>query len=318
MKKIIIIGIILVTLTFLTLLNNQEKTSEKLVVAEVTHSVFYAPWYVALTKNYFEDLEIEVILTSGANNVIASVISGDADIGLCGPEAIIYTKENELKDPILAFSSLTKRDGQFLVLRKNINYKEFNDLENLTILAGRSGGMPLLNFTNAIKNTNTKNVTIDSSIDFANLSSAFISGSGDGVNLFEPNATYLVKQGYGFIADNIGTYSGTLPYTTFNAKSSFINNNQETITKFYEGIKKGLEFVEKNDSLTIAETIKSEFPDTDIDDLTQMIQNYKNADVWYSTPTIPKQDLINLQDIMIDNKEIEDYISYEDLIYEIN
>ena len=185
---IILIGIILVIATIVVFISKENKTDSninKIRVAEVTHSTFYAPWYVALKNNYFEDLEIEVILTSGANNVAAAVLSGDVEIGFCGPEATIYVYNENNNDYLKTFAGLTSRDGQFLVLRNGIDYHDFKDIEGLTILAGRSAGMPLLNFTNAIKNEKLTNVKIDSSVDFANLTSAFISGQGDGVNLFE-------------------------------------------------------------------------------------------------------------------------------------
>lgn len=190
----ILIGVILVITTIVVVVSKENKVNsdiKKIRVAEVTHSTFYAPWYVALKKGYFEDLDIEVILTSGANNVAAAVLSGDVEIGFCGPEATIYVYNQNNSDYLKSFASLTKRDGQFLVLRKDINYHDFKDIEGLTILAGRSAGMPLLNFTNALKNENINNVKIDSSVDFANLTSAFISGQGDGVNLFEQSVTIM-------------------------------------------------------------------------------------------------------------------------------
>lgn len=190
----ILIGIILVIATIAVVISKEKKVDSdatKIRVAEVTHSTFYAPWYVALKKGYFEDLDIEVILTSGANNVAASVLSGDVEIGFCGPEATIYVYNQNNSDYLRSFASLTKRDGQFLVLRNGINYHDFKDIEGLTILAGRSAGMPLLNFTNALKNQEVNNVKIDSSVDFANLTSAFISGQGDGVNLFEQSVTKM-------------------------------------------------------------------------------------------------------------------------------
>ena len=317
----ILIGIILIFATIMVYTSKKDQTDSKInkiKVAEVTHSVFYAPWYVALENNYFENLDIEVILTSGANNVAAAVLSGDVEIGFCGPEATIYIYNENNLDYLKSFAGLTKRDGQFLVLRNGINYHDFKDIEGLTILAGRSGGMPLLNFTNALKNENINNVNIDTSIDFANLTSGFIAGSGDGVNLFEPNATKLVQEGYGFIADSVGTYSGVVPYTAFNAKSSFIKNNKDIIETFYKGIKKGLEYVDTHTSKEIAEVIISQFPDTSINDLEIMIENYKNADSWFKTPEISEDSFKNLQDIMIDNKEIETYVNYKDLIYELD
>lgn len=316
----IIIGIILVSLTVIVYINhkNKKENVKKVVVAEVTHSIFYAPWYVALEKNYFEDLDVEVILTSGANNVVASVLSGDANIGLCGPEATIYVYRENKGDYVKSFAGLTKRDGQFLVLRKGIKYDKFSDISGLSILAGRSGGMPLLSFKSALKNQNVKDVKIDTSVEFANLTSAFISGSGDGVNLFEPNATTLVKKGYGYIADNVGTYAGSVPYTAFNAKKSYIENNKDVINKFYAGIKKGLEYVENHSSKEVVSVIKNQFPDTSEEDLIVMLDNYKKADSWLSTPEISEDIFKNLENIMIDNNELDKYVDYKDLVYDIN
>lgn len=317
----IIIGLVLIFLTLVVYISKDDKKEvkeNKIKVAEVTHSVFYAPWYVALENKYFDNLDIEVILTSGANNVAAAVLSGDVEIGFCGPEATIYIYKEKNQDYIKSFAGLTKRDGQFLVLRNNVKYHDFKDIEGLTILAGRSAGMPLLNFTNALKKENIKNVTIDDSVDFANLTSAFIAGQGDGVNLFEPNATKLVKEGYGFIADSIGTYSGVVPYTAFNAKKSYIEKNQDIIKTFYKGIEKGLDFVHNHTEEEIADVIIKQFPDTSRNDLITMIKNYKNADSWFKTPEITEESFKNLEDIMIDNKELETYVNFKDLIYELN
>lgn len=323
MKRIlVIIGIVviliaLVIINFITRKNSDDDT-KRIVVAEVTHSAFYAPWYVALHNGYFEDLEIEVVLTSGANNVVAAVLSGDADIGLCGPEATIYVYNGGTEDPVMSFAGLTKRDGQFLVLRNGIKYNDFKNIEGLTILAGRSGGMPLLNFQNALKNAGVEDVTIDTSVEFANLSSAFIAGNGDGVNLFEPNASTLVKNGYGYIATSIGTYSGEVPYTAFNAKKSYIEDNRDIIDTFYSGIAKGLDYVNTHSAEEIATIIASEFPDTSMEDLITMVDNYKKYDSWLSTPEITEETFENLEDIMIDNNELDAYVKYADLVYDLN
>lgn len=183
--------VILTIICFYKENNDKESKLIKLKVAEVTHSVFYAPWYVALHNGYLSDFDIELVLTSGANNVAAAVLSGDAEIGLCGPEATIYVYKDNKDDYLQTFAGLTKRDGQFLVLRKGVKYDSFEDLNGLTILAGRSGGMPLINFTNALKLEGLHNVNIDTSIEFANLSAAFIAGTGDGVNLFDDRSTII-------------------------------------------------------------------------------------------------------------------------------
>ena len=178
--------------------------------------------------------------------------------------------------------------------------------------------MPLLNFETALKNNKIKNVNIDTTIEFANLSSAFISNIGDGVNLFEPNATTLVKQGYGYIATNIGAYANEVPYTTFNARIEYIEKNKDVIKKFYKGIEKGLEYVHNHTSEEIANIIKNQFANIEYEDLVIMIDNYKKYDSWYTTPEIPKKALNNLEEMLIDNNNLKEKIPYEELVYELN
>lgn len=86
---ILVVGIILVTINWNDNKDNNNLT--KVTVAEVAHSVFYAPQYLADSLGYFEEvgLDVEITLASGADAVMASVLSGDVDIGFCGTEATI-------------------------------------------------------------------------------------------------------------------------------------------------------------------------------------------------------------------------------------
>ncbi len=192
-KNIIIFVFSLIIAISLFLLVSFEKdkvsNNEKIRVAEVTHSIFYAPLYVAIENGYFEDegIDLELILTSGADKVSAAVLSNTVEIGFAGPESAIYVYENGEKDYLVTFAGLTKRDGQFIVSRKKIDDFKIDDMFGKEVLVGRVGGMPSLNFINGVKNEekDISKININTSIDFASLSGAFIAGTGDFVNLFE-------------------------------------------------------------------------------------------------------------------------------------
>lgn len=319
MKKILLsIFSILLILTIGIILYPKENKQNKIIVSEVTHSVFYTPWYVALENNYFKDegLDIEVILTPGADKVASSILSNDAQIGFSGPEATIYVYNNS-KEKLISFASLTKKDGQFIVgdcsLKNNF---KLTDLNNKTVLAGRSGGMPLMMFEYALRmsNINKQNVNIDTSVEFAGLTGAFIAKQGDFVNLFEPNATTLENKKLGCVLSSLGNLTGNVPYTTFYAKEEYINNNKEIIKRFNKALNKGLEFTKNNDSKTLAKIIKNQFPDTNIQDLTNIIERYKNIDAWYDNTTININDYDRLQEIMIHGKSIGSKIDSNILI----
>ena len=289
------------------------------MVAEVTHSVFYAPMYVAIENGYFEEenVKIDLILTPGADKVSSAVLSGDVNIGFAGAESAIYIYEKNEKDYLQIFAGLTKRDGQFIISKnKNDNFK-LTDLYGKQILVGRSSGMPALNFLNALKKEgiDESKININYSVDFASLSGAFI-GSKEYhyVNLFEPNALKLENGGYGHVVASIGLLSGEMPYTTFYAKKSYIENNSDIINSFRNAINKGLKFVKENDEQTIAKSILKQFPDTSLNDLTKIVKRYKDADSFLESTYISENLLENLEDIMIDNNLLKDYVPYDKLI----
>lgn len=322
MKKYVLslVSLLLVILGSLYIYYNTDDNKETIRVSEVTHSPFYAPWYVALDNGYFkeEGLDIEVILTSGADKVSASVLSGDVEIGFCGPESTIYIYNGGMKDYLISFAGLTKKDGQFIVSRKQYDNFDLTMLNNKEVLAGRSGGMPVINFMNALKNNNINQVKINTDVEFANLGSSFISGNGDFVNLFEPNATMLEKQGFGYIVGNIGTLSGNVPYTAFNTKLSYYNEHKDIIKKFNNALNKGLAYVNSHTPEEIAKIITKEFPDISLNDLILIVKHYKDNDTWYLNTSIPEEDFKNLQGMMIDNNLIDSYVNYQKLVYDLN
>ena len=319
MKKIIvyILSLIVIILLVLSYIPKNKKEN-KLVVAEVTHSVFYAPWYVALENGYFkeEGLDIELILTPGADKVATSVISKDANIGLSGPEATVYVYNNS-KQKLITFASLTKRDGQFIVGDCSLkNSFKLDDLKGKKILAGRNGGMPLLMFKWALKEANIseKEVTIDTSVEFAGLTGAFIAKEGDFVNLFEPNASKIENEKYGCVLSSLGNLTGVVPYTTFYAREEFINENKDLLKKFNKALNKGLTFVKENEPDAIAKSIIKQFPDTKIDELSSLVKRYKDADSWYESTYVNKDDYYRLIDIMIYGKSISKKVTVEMLL----
>lgn len=113
---------------------------------EVTHSVFYAPLYVALNEGYFAEYGLEVELTNGggADKSMTAVISDQADIGLMGPEAAVYVNLQGSKNYPVVFGQLTRCDGAFLVGRTPEPDFEWTDVAGKEIIGGRKGGMPAM------------------------------------------------------------------------------------------------------------------------------------------------------------------------------
>ena len=321
MKKIkLLISILLIVSVLVfsfTACQKEELTVVKL--SEVTHSVFYAPQYAAISQGFFEKegLKIELTNAQGADKVLTAVISGDADIGFCGPEASVYVYNQGKEDYAVSFAQLTKRDGSFIVGREPDPDFTFDKLIGKHVIGGRKGGMPLMSLQWVLKQEGInpdKDVNLDTSIQFAALAGAFKGGTGDYVSLFEPTALALEKEGAGYVVASLGVASGEVPYTAYNATKSYIAENPDTIQKFTNAIYQGQLWVKEHSPEEIAEAIIDFFPDTDIKDLTVVVKRYKDLDSWNETPALTEDSFKHMQDIMESAGELDKRAPYGELV----
>lgn len=328
-KRLIITGVILLligVITALTMTFSTPKEDDNLTtinLAEVSHTIFYAPQYAAIQNGYFEEegMEINLILTPGADKVAAALLSKDADIGLSGSEATIYVYNGGEQDYLKTFAQLTQKDGSFLVSRTPIENFTLEDLRGKTVIGGRRGGMPEMTFEYVLRQNGMDpktDLTINTSVEFAAMGGAFIGGDDDFVTLFEPTALEVEQQGYGYVVASIGELGGVVPYTSYSARISFIEENPDLIAGFNRAVQKGLDYVHSHSDEEVAETILSFFPDTSLNDLTEVVGRYREIDAWPTTTSFTEESFNHLQDIMIDAGELEEKVPYSELSYPIS
>ncbi len=325
MKKVIIslIALLIIVLVAIGIFyekdnkNKDDKKLKDITVAEVAHSIFYAPMYVADALKFFEEegLDVDIVLTSGADAVAAAVMSGDAEIGFCGSEQSIYIYKGGAKDYLINFAGLTKRDGSFIVGRVD---KEFDikDLKGSHIIAGREGGMPAMTLAYTLNQNGISldDLNFDTSIAFASMSGAFIGGTGDYVALFEPTALQLEKEGYGHVVASLGKLGGEVPYTSYMTKKSYFDSNSDIMEGFVNAIQKGLDYTFSHSDEEIAKIIADYFPDTSLNDLTLVVKRYRENDSWYETTYITEDGFKRVQEIMKNSGELDEFVSYKDLV----
>ena len=311
MKKIKYLFITLLSLPILAINGCSCKKDDgltKLTVAEVTHSVFYAPQYVAASLGFFEEegLKVTFVNTNGADKTMAALLSKDAQIGLMGSEASIYVYNEGQKDYAINFAQLTQKDGSFLVGREEIEDFEISMLKGKEILGGRLAGMPEMVLEYILKNANlevgvndnTKDVNVRTDIQFAAMAGAFTSGEGDYVSLFEPTSSSLEKQNQGYIVASRGELSGNIPYTSYSTLKSYMNKNSDIIQKFTNAIYRAQIWVYDHSDLEVAKAIQPYLIETSESDLEIAISNYRAIEAWAKDPTLTVESLDKLMDII--------------------
>ncbi len=286
---------------------------------EVTHSVFYAPLYVAIENGYFEDEGLKVNLTNGggADKSMTAVLSGDAQIGLMGPETVIYVKNQDKVNMPKIFGQLTQKDGAFLVSRKAEPNFDWNDLKGKEILAGRKGGVPAMTFEYIINELGLKDgtdLTLNYDVQFNLMTSAFLSGTADYCTVFEPTASEYQASGQWHIVASVGEQGGEIPYTSFIALESYIEDNQDTLKSFLKAIKKAFYFMKVSTEKQIAEAIVKQFPSTTITSIEASIKSYKNIDAWKLDLQGTEASFTRLQDIMENAGELTERVQFNDIV----
>ncbi len=317
MKKILIA---ILSLTFcifpLTACGSDKKVIE---LNEVTHSVFYAPLYVAMENGYFEEEGLQINLTNGggADRSMTALLSGTAHIGLMGAETVIYVHNQGKADAPKVFGQLTQKDGSFLVSRNAEPNFEWTDLRGKEILAGRRGGMPAMTFEYILKEvglTNGVDCTLNYDVQFNLMTTAFLQGTADYCTVFEPTASEYQEQGLWHIVASVGEQGGEIPYTSFIALDSFIENNQDTLKSFLKALKKGIEFVNSSTDLQVAEAIVKQFPSTTIKSLETSVKSYRAINAWVNDLTATESSFSRMQDVMIYSNELTSKVDFNDIV----
>ncbi|MBR3210673.1 MAG: ABC transporter substrate-binding protein [Bacilli bacterium] len=328
MKRKIIIYVVCMILVFaaacsvLFYRHDQNKNLTKISLAEVAHTVFYAPMYVAIENHYFEEngLDLDVILANGADKVAAALLSNDVQIGLSGVEATIYVYNGGEKNYLKTFSQLTQKDGSFIVSREKTNHFSLEDLKGKTVIGGRAAGMPEMTLEYVLRHHGIdpkEDLDIDTSIAFAAMGGTFIGGYGDYVTLFEPTASMVEKEGYGTVVASVGALGGVVPYTSFSARCDYIQKNPEIIKQFDRAIQMGLDYVHTHSDEDVAKTILPQFPDSSLTEITDAVRRYRSIEAWPKTTTFTQKSFDHMQDIMMEYGELNQKVPYQKLFYSI-
>ena len=286
---------------------------------EVAHSIFYAPQYAAIELGYFEEegLDLTLVNGAGADKVMTAMLSGDADIGFMGSEASIYTYAQGAEDYAVNFAQLTQRAGNFLVGRQADPDFSWQKLKGKTVLGGRAGGMPQMVFEYILKKNGIDpktDLTIDQSIQFGLTAAAFTSGQSDYTVEFEPFATGLELENSGFVVASLGTDSGYVPYTAYCAKKSYMTAHPDVILSFTKALQRGMDYVSSHTAEEIAETIKPQFAETPLENITKIVQRYQEQDTWKHDLVFEKNSFELLENILEEAGELKSRVPYEDLV----
>lgn len=283
---------------------NQQANKETVRLYEVTHSIFYAPLYIALNKGYFDEegLNVELTNANGSNNVMTALLSNSADVGLAGPETSVYTALQSNGNAPKVFGQLTACDGSFLVGKKTTKEFELTDLAGKTIIGGRRGGMPAMTLQYALHLAgleSSTDYTLNLDYDFGMVASVYDSGIGDYCTMFEPTASnYIASKDTEQIVASVGALGGSVPYTAFIASDEWLTKDTVRSERFLRAIYRGYRFMTTADIDDVVNALKPSFDGSSDDAIKSSVQNYLAIGAYAQTPVMTAEGFDRLINII--------------------
>ena len=299
------------------------KDYNKIELNEVTHSIFYAPLYVAINEGFFKEEGLTVTLTNGggSDTSMSALLTGSADIILAGPETVVYTNQEGIQDAPVVFGQLTHCDGSFIISKEDEQNFTLDNLVGQTIIGGRRGGLPAMTLEYIITNggytIGTANNEINLRTDVAfNLTASVWEAETNTkyCTLFEPTATNIEKQGKGYIVASLGELSGSIPYTCFATKSSYLKNHKEQAEKFLKAIQKAYDFIEQNTSTRVAQALSPSFDGNTTEELAAAVEQYMAISAWQRDLTLSQESFNNLMNVMLNAGVITERSTWQDIV----
>lgn len=288
----------------------QRKPLTKIRYNEVVRSILYAPAYVAMTKGFFEELGLDVTMTTaqGGDKSMAALIGGGADIALIGPETAIYVLTSDSPVKARIFCGLTSTDGFMLVGRTEADKFDWGMLKGKDILGFRPGSTPLLFFEAAMRQNGIdplKDVRLANNVGIPARVGSWLAGQNQYAIFIEPDASQLELDGKAHFLASIGETVGFADYTAFMATDKYIREHPDVIQGFTNAILKAQKWTAAAPAAEIAKVLEPYFPGIAMPALTAAAERYRRLKIWKTTPVIERPAIDKFQDILVQGNVLE-------------
>ena len=198
-------------------------------------------------------------------------------------------------------------------------------LKGKSILGGRKGGVPEMTLEYALKQAGLKvvrdqtdfsedEVNVRTDVAFGAMAGSFISGEGDFTTLFEPTATEIVASNKAHLLCSVGELVGEVPFTAYSTTIKYYNENKEVLEKFTKAVYRGYLFIQNATDEEVAKVMLKQFPDSNVESLTEVVKRYRAINAWATTPVFNEEGFERLMDIMAEAGELEKRAEFEVIV----
>lgn len=261
-------------------------------VLESVRSPYFLPQYLALNLGFFKEQNLVVnISTTSPEAIRAALADGRTDIALCGLQKIIFNPGVKGPQPKV-FATMAGRDGSFLLARNDSGDFQWQKLKDKTIIGGSQDDSSEIALEDVLRRQELppyREVTVYNNIPETLRVGAFRAGTGNYIQLLEPDATIAESKGFGRVAASVGDAAGDMLVTAYAALPGYIESKPEVIQRFTNAIYKAQLWLSQHSAEEAAAAAAQSFPNLDRPVLLKSIERYRTLRVWTDNPLVLRE-----------------------------
>ena len=289
----------------------------KVTLCENMRAVPYVPFYLALAGGYWrsEGLDVNHVLSPSTSRTATGLLDGSVDVSWGGPMRVMMHHDADPACPLVCFGQVVARDPFILVGRGKNKAFRFQDLAGLRVAPAGDVPTPWMTFQDDLQRAGLDPAAIAGNRVrpmAANLK-AFLRGSVDVVQVFEPHADRLVREGLGHVWHRF-TDRGDIAYTTFYAPRRFTRSRREACRRLVRGIARAQKALFAATPREVARAVTPFLPDLDQAALARIIGSYRESGLWARRPDLPASAFLRLKAALVSGGLIHTDPSYQRIV----
>ncbi|MFN0300392.1 MAG: ABC transporter substrate-binding protein [Burkholderiales bacterium] len=289
----------------------------RLTLCENMRAVPYVPFYLALAGDFWrtEGLDITHVVSPSTAQTATKLLDGSVDVSWGGPMRVMMHHDADPTCPLVCFAQVVARDPFVLVGRDRKPRFRFHDLVRLRVAPAGDVPTPWMTFQDDLQRAGLDPTAIAGRRvrPMARNLQAYLRGTVDVVQVFEPYADQLVQEGHGHVWHRF-TDRGDIAYTTFYATRRITRTRRDACHRLVRGMARAQAALFAATPEAIADAVAPFLPELSREALMRIIATYRAAGLWSREPDLPATPFVRLKAALISGGLISGDPAYERLI----
>jgi len=246
-----------------------------------------------------------------------ALLDGSVDVSWGGPMRVMMHHDADPACPLVCFGQVVARDPFLLVGRARKSAFRWRDLVGLRVAPAGDVPTPWMTFQDDLRRAGLDPASIAGRRvrPMARNLAAFRRGAVDVVQVFEPYADALVREGRGHVWHRFSE-RGDIAYTTFYSIRRFTRARREACRRLVRGIARAQAALFASTPAAIADAVASFLPELSRAALARIVAAYRASSLWAKTPELPPAPYLRLKAALVSGGLIRSDPPYERLVDE--